>query len=80
MAKTDGIEWHVVEGGQRLTTQISQAGTGFVDVWEVPYRIDSGPAAGTEGVVRVPVAQYNKETVLATISAIVKHNHEVAGL
>lgn len=80
MAKTDGVEWHVVEAGQRLTTQISPAGTGFTDVWEVPYHIDSGPASGTEGVVRIPVAQYNKETVLATISAIVRHNHEIASL
>lgn len=80
MATTDGVTWHVVQAGQRLTSQISTAGTGFADVWEVPYMIDSGPAAGTEGVVRIPVSQYNAETVKATIAAIVKHNHDIAAL
>lgn len=80
MAETAGVKWHVLQAGQHLTTQISTAGTGFVDVWEVPYMIDSGPAAGTEGVVRIPASQYNAETVKATIAAIVKHNHDIAAL
>jgi hypothetical protein len=80
MAEVSGIKWHVVEGGQRLTTQISAAGNGFVDVWEVSYEIDSGPAKGTTGIVRVPASQYNAETVKATINAQVQHQHNIASL
>ena len=80
MAEVKGIVWHVLPGGQRLTTQISPSGNGFQDVWEVSYQIDSGPAAGTEGIVRVPVAQYNAEVVKATINEQVTHQHNVASL
>lgn len=80
MAEIKGINWHVVPGGQRLTTQISPAGNGFQDVWEVSYAIDSGPAAGTEGLIRVPAGQYNAETVAAAINAQVLHQHNVAAL
>lgn len=80
MAEIKGISWHIVPNGQRLTTQISPAGTGFQDVWEVTYMIDSGPAAGTEGVVRVPASQYNAETVKAAISELVTHQHNIASL
>lgn len=80
MAEVNGIKWHVVQNGQRLTTELSQVGTGFRDVWEVPYVIDSGPARGTTGKVNIPADQYNAETVQATINAIVVHNHNVAAL
>lgn len=80
MAEVKGIKWHVVPGGQRLTVQISPAGNGFTDVWEVSYMIDEGPAAGTEGIVRVPASQFNAETVKAAINAIVAHQHSVASL
>lgn len=80
MAEVSGIKWHVVPSGQRLTTQISAAGNGFQDVWEVSYIIDSGPAAGTEGLVRIPAGQYNAETVQATINAQVAHQHNIASL
>lgn len=80
MAEINGIKWHIVEGGQRLTTQLTPAGTGFTDVWEVTYIIDSGPGAGTGGQVRVPAAQYNAETVKAAINAQVTHLHNVASL
>lgn len=72
--------WHVLPNGQRLTTVISPSGGGFSDVWEVTYQIDSGPAQGTEGTVRVPASQYNAEVVKATISEQVKHLHSVASL
>lgn len=80
MAESQGVKWHVVPGGQRLTTQITPSGNGFADVWEVSYMIDSGPAAGTEGLVRIPASQFNAETVKATINEIVRHQHAVAGL
>lgn len=80
MAEVNGIKWHIVPNGQRLTTDISPAGNGFQDVWEVTYMIDSGAAAGTQGLVRVPAGQYNKETVQATINNQVTHQHNIASL
>ncbi len=80
MANTDGIDWHVVPQGQRLTTAPSPSGAGFEDVWEVTYQIDSGPSAGTQSTVRIPVAQYNAQFVQQVIAAQVKHVHEVGSL
>lgn len=80
MAEVSGVKWHVIPGGQRLTTVINPAGTGFDDVWEVSYMIDSGPAANTQGQVRIPASQYNAQVVQATINAQVNHMHNVASL
>jgi hypothetical protein len=80
MADINGVKWHILPNGQRLTTEISPAGNGFQDVWEVTYQIDSGPAAGTQGLVRVPAGQYNADTVKATINAQVSHQHNIASL
>lgn len=71
-------KWHVV--AQTLETDLSEAGTGFTPVWVVTYLVDSGPAQNTRGRVRVPVAQFNKETVKAAIDAAVYHLDQVAGL
>lgn len=80
MAEVQGIKWHIIPGGQRLTTQINPTGTGFSDIWEVTYMIDTGPASGTQGTVRIPTSQYNAETVKATINDLVSTQHNVASL
>lgn len=80
MAATGSVQWHIIPGGQRQTTQLTQAGTGFMDVWEVQYMIDSGPAAGTTGLVRVPASQYNPEVVKAAIDQQTSIIHGVASL
>lgn len=80
MAEIQGVKWHIVPGGQRLTTQISAAGNGFEDVWEVTYQIDTGPASGIQAIVRVPAGQYNAETVKAAINAQVTHQHAISSL
>jgi hypothetical protein len=80
MAEVNGITWHIVPNGQRLTTQISPSGNGFQSIWEVTYMIDTGPAAGTEGVVNVPASQYNAQVVKAAINAQVTHQHNIASL
>jgi hypothetical protein len=80
MAQAGNVSWHVVPNGQRLTTQISPNGTGFTDVWEVTYMIDSGPAMGTEGTVRIPQSQYSTEIVKAAINAQVATQHGIASL
>lgn len=78
MAETAGVKWHVT--GQRLTSVLTNAGNGFADVWEVTYTIDSGPATGHVGQVNVPAAQFNAETVKASIATQVAHLHAVASL
>lgn len=78
MAEVNGIKWHVIS--QRQTTQLSSVGTGFTDVWEVGYMIDSGDAAGSQGMVRIPASQYTPEVVEATISRVVGTQHSIAGL
>lgn len=80
MAEANGFNWHIVDGGQRLTTVLTTAGNGFQDVWEITYMIDSGPAQGTTGVVRVPASQYNAEVVKAAINEQAQHMHNIAGL
>lgn len=72
--------WRIVPQGQRQTTELSPAGTGFRDVWEVTYEVTSGDAAGTTGIVRVPAETYSAETVSAAIEEQVEHLHNVAGL
>ena len=77
-ASTGPVKWHVTS--QNLTSTISESGTGFESIWEVRYRVDSGPAQGTTGLVRVPAAQYNAADVKAAIDAQVYHVHNVASL
>lgn len=72
--------WHIVQGGQRLSTQLSAAGTGFTDVWEVTFQIDSGPAQGTQSMVRIPVEFYNADYVKTQIDKAVLAIDAVAGL
>lgn len=71
-------KWHVK--AQNLETDLSDTGTGFTPTWVVTYEVDSGPASGTVGRVRVPAAQFNKDTVKNAIDAAVYHLDQVAGL
>ncbi len=80
MASTDGVEWHVPQGGQVLTTDIAPSGTGFIDIWEVTYMIDSGPARGSTGKVRIPADVATPGLVRDTIAEQVSHMHGVASL
>jgi len=73
-----GDKWHVVS--QVQDTEISETGPGFSHVWVVKYMVDNGPASGTVGVVRIPVAQHTDETVRNAIDAAVYHIDEVGGL
>lgn len=72
--------WVVDNTGIRQSTKLSTHGTGFTDVWEVPYRITSGPAQGVSGVVSVPADLYNAENVARVIQAAVDAHTEVAAL
>lgn len=72
--------WHIVPGGQRQSTQLNPSGTGFTDVWEITYVVDSGPAQGTQGTVRIPQDFYTADYVKAQIDAAVTEMDKVAGL
>lgn len=72
--------WRIVPQGQRLSTELSPAGAGFQDVWEVTYEVTSGPAKGTVGTVKIPASGYSAEAVQEAIDAAVANLHEVAGL
>jgi len=64
-------------GHPRMDTEISDTGTGFKTVWEVPYTVTKGAAEGTQGKVRVPATQYNADNVHAAIRAAVDTHHAV---
>jgi hypothetical protein len=66
-------------GNPRLDTEISDTGTGFIKVWEVPYTITKGPAQGTKGVVRIPADEYSADSVHATIGQAVGIHQQVLG-
>lgn len=72
--------WHILPQGQRLTTELSPAGTGFTDVWEINYQVDAGPARGTTGTVRIPTDFYTPDYVKEQIDQAVETLNGVAGL
>lgn len=73
-------KWHIVSGGQRQVTQLAANGTGFVDMIEVTYQVDEGPAAGNTFTARIPAQQYNPTYVQQVIDADVMLHNAVAGL
>lgn len=72
--------WQIDSSGIRQSTILSNAGTGFVNVWEVPYVITSGPATGVSGTVSVPEGLYNADNVRQAVQAAVDAHTSVAGL
>jgi hypothetical protein len=53
---------------QRQNTQISPAGLGFIDVWEITYRVTDGPSKGTTATVTVPEEDHNAAYIKQTIA------------
>lgn len=72
--------WVIVPQGQRQTTQLAANGTGFVNIWEITYRVTGGPATGTQGVFRIPADLYTADNVKAGIQAAVDNLNAVASL
>lgn len=72
--------WHVL--GDQITqgTDLKPNGTGLQDFYQVPYLIDSGPAKGHQGAVKIPAGPGWQDQVAAAISAQVAATHTVAGL
>jgi hypothetical protein len=54
---------------QHQSVNINPAGTGFEDVWEITYKVLSGPSRGTVATVTVPEEDHNADAVQAAIES-----------
>lgn len=70
MAQNDLPNWHVLGDQIKRDTTLAQNGTGLRTYWEVPYMIDSGPAAGSVHTVELLPDQF---TPVAAEEAIRAH-------
>lgn len=73
-------QWHIIQGGQRPVTTLAPTGAGFVEVIEITYMIDAGPATGSTFTTRIPAAMYTPENVAKTINGEVYNHNAIAGL
>lgn len=80
MTTPDIPNWHVDKAGIREETVLPEHGTGLQLVHVVPYVIDSGPARGHHGVVRVSDDDFTADMVGQTIDADVLRHHLIAPL
>lgn len=65
---------------QKQNTTISPTGGGFVDVWDISYRVTSGPSKGTMGTVSVPEEDHNAEYVKKAIEEKIASLDSIASL
>jgi hypothetical protein len=61
-------------------TEINPAGTGFIGVWKVTYRVTSGPAKDTIATATVEEAEHNADGVAAIVGAKVAQLSDIASL
>ena len=80
MMPAQPASWHVL--GDQITqgTDLKPNGTGLQDYYQVPYLIDSGPAKGHQGSVKVPAGAGWQDLVGPAIQAQVDATHTVANL
>lgn len=65
---------------QKQDVRINPAGTGFENVWEVTYKVTSGPSRGTSATVTVPEEDHNAGYVKKAIEDKIAALDEVANL
>lgn len=65
---------------QSQSVQINPAGTGFEDVWEITYKVTSGPATGTVATATVSNDDHNAAAVQAAIESKISDLEGVANL
>lgn len=65
---------------QNQNTEINPSGTGFMNVWNVTYKVTDGPARGTQGTVTVPEEDHNADYVGSAIEAKIAALADVASL
>lgn len=80
MGMPDVPDWHVVGAGIREENELAPHGAGIRLVHVVPYVIDSGPAKGHHGVVRVEPHDYTPAGVEEAINTAVSRTHGVSDL
>lgn len=72
--------WHVLSDEITQSTELRKSGTGLVDMYTIPYVIDSGPAAGHSGSIKVAVDNATTDVVAAMINQATATVHALAPL
>ena len=74
------VTWHVL--GEQITQEVDlgPGNQGLTEVKIVPYQIDSGPAQGHTGQVKIPVSRFTPDNVRALIQLAVDATHNIADL
>lgn len=65
---------------QSQSVQINPAGTGFEDVWDVTYKVTSGPAKGTVATATVSAEDHTASAVKDAIESKISDLEDVANL
>ena len=65
---------------QAPTTEIDPTGRGFQEVWEIAYKVTSGPANGTVGRITVQNSDHNAAYVDRAIKSKISTLHDIASL
>lgn len=72
--------WHVLSDEISQSTELKKSGTGLADMYTIPYVIDSGPATGHTGSVKVAVDNATPDVVAAMINQATSTVHALANL
>lgn len=72
--------WHVLSDEITQSTELKKSGTGLTDMYTIPYVIDSGPATGHTGSVKVAVDNATPDVVSNLINAATSAVHALAPL
>lgn len=67
-------------GVQEQTTEIGPTGRNFINVWEVPVKVLSGPAKGTNFTLTFPDDEHTADVVKSAIEAKIANLESVASL
>lgn len=65
---------------QSQSVKINPAGSNFDDVWEITYKVTSGPSRGTVATATVPESEHTADMVQKIIEAKIEQLDAVAML
>lgn len=65
---------------QVQNTDINPAGSGFIHVWEISYKVTDGPSKGTNATITIPDNDHNAQYVQTAIESKIKDLDAVAAL
>jgi hypothetical protein len=72
--------WHVLSDEISQSTELKTSGTGLIDMYTIPYVIDSGPATGHTGSIKVAVDRATPDVVAEMINNATSTVHALAPL